>query len=66
MESRNFSDILKDAVNGDDESVVAILAQYMPLINRHSKVKGKIDEDLRQYIILRILKSLANFDPNPL
>ena len=61
MESRNLSDIIKGAANGDSESVIAVLSQYMPLINSHSRVKGVIDQDLRQFIILRVIESLAKF-----
>ena len=61
MESKRFSETLKLAVAGDSEAVLAILVQYMPLINKQSKIKGEIDEDLRQFIILRIVEQIPRF-----
>ena len=64
MDSRQFSDVLRGAISGDPDSVEAILARYMPLISKQSVLDGVIDEDLRQYILMRIIKQLPNFDPN--
>ena len=64
MESRLFSSVLRDAVSGDPDSVEALLSRYMPLISRQSVLDGVIDEDLRQYILMRIIQQLPNFDPD--
>jgi hypothetical protein len=64
MESRLFSEVLRDAISGDPDSVEAILAKYMPLINRQSVIDGKLNEDLRQYIIMRIIMQIPKFNPN--
>lgn len=64
MESRLFSNVLRAAVVGDREAVEAILARYMPLFNKHSMVDGKLDEDKRQYIIMRVIMALQKFDPD--
>ena len=64
MESRLFSKVLRDAVSGDPESVEAILARYMPLFNSQSANGSGIDEDLRQYIIMRVVMQIPKFDPD--
>ena len=66
MESRLFSEVLRAAVSGDPASVEAILARYMPLINKHSTIDGKFDEDMRQYIILRVIMKIHKFNPDKL
>jgi hypothetical protein len=66
MESRYFSEVLRAAVAGDPDAVEAILSRYTPLINRQSVVAGKYDEDLAQYIAMRVVEQLPNFDPNKL
>ena len=39
-----------------------ILDLYAPLIERHSIIYGYIDEDCRQYIIMRIITSIRKFE----
>jgi len=63
MSSRPFTKVLRDAVTGDPDSTEAILARYMPLFNKQSVVDGQFDEDLRQYIIMRVLMQIPKFDP---
>lgn len=38
-----------------------LLLLYEPMINRHSRIHGHVDEDLRQFIYLRILVNLKYF-----
>ena len=38
-----------------------ILEMYMPLINKHSYIDGAIDEDLRQIILMKIIKNIGKF-----
>lgn len=61
MNTKNFETTIKRAIQGEETAIVEIMALYEPLINKYSRWSGKIDEDLKQYIILRILKSLKNF-----
>ena len=61
MENRNFSEVIRNAISGDNEAIISILAQYMPLINSQSKIRGVIDEDLQQFIFLHVLESLVKF-----
>ncbi len=63
MTNEKFREMLIKAQSGDNEAMTDILEMYMPLINKHSYVNGRLDEDLRQNIILEILKSIKNIAP---
>ena len=63
LSNNEFREILVRAQAGDNETMTDILEMYMPLINKHSFVNGKLDEDLRQNILLQIVKSIKNFSP---
>ena len=63
LSNNEFREILVRAQAGDNEAMTDILEMYMPLINKHSFVNGKLDEDLRQNIVLQIVKSIKKFSP---
>ena len=42
-----------------DEDVVAIIMEYEPLINRFSIIDNKVNEDLKQEIILSIYEKIG-------
>ena len=63
LSNNEFREILVRAQAGDNEAMTDILEMYMPLINKHSFVNGKLDEDLRQNILLQIVKSIIKFSP---
>ena len=63
LSNNEFREILVRAQAGDNEAMTDILELYMPLINKHSFVNGKLDEDLRQNILLQIVKSIKKFNP---
>lgn len=60
----NFVDILQKAIAGDENAILMILKIYEPLIKSNSKWRGKLDEDLEEYIIIRIIKNLHKFKIN--
>ena len=62
VESRRFSEVLRAAMEGENDAVEAILSRYMPLISKESVIDGAVDEDARKYILMRIIKQLASFD----
>jgi DNA-directed RNA polymerase specialized sigma subunit len=64
VESRPFSEVLRAALAGDSEASEAIFAKFMPLINSRSIMGRKLDEDMRQYILMRIIMLLHKFDPD--
>ena len=57
----NFEDLLCKAQQGDQAAIEKILLLYKPLIEHNSRINGVIDEDLQQFIVLRILINLKNF-----
>lgn len=61
MRADEFRTTLLRATKGDNEALADIIEMYMPLINSHSYVDGKLDEDLRQYILLHLLKNISKF-----
>lgn len=63
MSNEKFRDLLIRAQAGDNEAMTDILEMYMPLINKHSYVNGQLDEDLRQNILMEIVKSIKNIAP---
>ena len=63
LSNNEFREILVRAQAGDNEAMTDILEMYMPLINKHSFVNGTLDEDLRQNILLQIVKSIKKFSP---
>ena len=61
MSNKELKDLIVKAQAGDNEAMTDILELYMPLINKHSFVNGRLDEDLRQNILLEIVKSVKKF-----
>jgi len=61
VESKKFSVVLLEAIAGDPDSVEAILARYMPLINSRSHIDGIFDEDLQQFILMRVVMQIPKF-----
>ena len=45
--------------NMTDDEVMEIIYTYDNLINKYSKINGKIDEDLKQEITVEIYKTLT-------
>ena len=60
----NFVDILKRAIAGDENAILMILKIYEPLIKSNSKWRGKLEQDLEEYIIIRIIKNIHKFKIN--
>ena len=56
-----FRATLMKAVAGNAEALTDIVELYMPLINYYSYVDGKLDEDLRQAILLHLLEKIPKF-----
>lgn len=60
----DFVDILQKAVDGDENAIRRILKIYEPLIKSNSKWRGRLDEDLEEYILIRIIKNIHKFKIN--
>lgn len=61
MDRDVFRLILLEAVSGGHEALEKILKLYAPLINKYSMVDGKLDEDLRQYLLIHIALCISKF-----
>ena len=61
VESGEFHSILERAVAGDQGALEDIFKLYDPMIRRYSMLYGREDEDLRQYIMIRIALNISKF-----
>ncbi len=61
MSREEFRLILMESISGSHEALEKLLELYAPLIDRHSRVNGQIDEDLRQYILIHIALNVSKF-----
>jgi len=61
MTTSDFRDELHLATRGNQNAVLKILQLYAPLISHASTVAGYPDEDLQQFICLRIITALRKF-----
>ncbi len=61
MSQEEFRLTLMEAISGSHEALEKLLELYAPLIDRHSRVNGQIDEDLRQYILIHIALNISKF-----
>lgn len=61
MTVQEFKKLIIEATSGKKEYIDIILQIYAPLINRYSYLKGKMDEDLKQYILMHIIKNISKF-----
>ena len=57
----SFNMLLKRAQEGNSEALEQILLLYKPLIDRHCRIDGYLDEDLQQLIIFRFYDNLKKF-----
>ncbi len=61
MKPDDFHELLRRAIAGDRQAKDEILQLYMPLIDRNSIVDGRLDEDLRQYLLMQAARSIRTF-----
>lgn len=61
MTSKEFELTLKQAVGGNNDAIMRIIKLYEPLINNSSIIDGKFDEDLKQFILLRVVRKISKF-----
>ena len=61
MKNNDLAEAIKGALAGDTDAIVKVIHYYRPLIYRHSYINGIMDEDLKQFILMRFLKKLPKF-----
>lgn len=62
MINGEFRRLLEKAILGDRDALGLIIEVYMPLINKHSNINGSLDEDCRQFIMLRVFLAISKFE----
>ncbi len=61
LTKEEFYSVLTGAMTGCHEDLEQILELYMPLIDKYSYVNGKLDEDLKQYLMIHIALQIGKF-----
>ena len=61
MTELKFREVLLGAVAGNHDNLEEILNLYEPLIHKNSHIDNKFDEDLYQYIHIRIALNISKF-----
>ncbi|MDF2923946.1 MAG: hypothetical protein K0R57_2860 [Paenibacillaceae bacterium] len=59
---RNVIDLIQLAQNGDRQAEAELITRYEPLINKYSRLKGSINEDCRQQLIIEFILAIRRFD----
>ena len=60
MEDTELAEVIRKAVTGEQDAIEQFIWFFMPLINSHSVISGRISEDLRQHIIMFAIEKLPN------
>lgn len=61
MSNKELFEIIEKAVNGDVKSKFEILILFDPLIKSESYIKGKFNQDCKEYIEDRLFESIEKF-----
>ena len=61
MNALEFKKVLHGAVMGNHRDLETIQELYMPLIEHNSYLYGRLDEDLKQYILIHIALNITKF-----
>ena len=56
-----FSVILSAAISGNNDALVQLILMYRPLIDGLSVTDGGINEDLRQELLIHLIKKIKTF-----
>lgn len=61
MSNRELFEIIEKAVNGNVKSKFEILILFDPLIKNQSYIRGKFNQDCKEYIEDRLFESIEKF-----
>ena len=61
MKPEEFRKILIGAITGNHLDFETLIELYMPLIEHNCYLNGRLDEDLRQHILMHIALNISNF-----
>ena len=57
----SFKELIIEAQKGNNEAMTEIIEMYMQVVIKNSYIDGRIDEDLRQEILLKIITNIGKF-----
>lgn len=57
----SFRNLIIEAQKWNNEAMTEIIETYMQVVNKHSYIDGRIDEDLRQENLLKIIMNIGKF-----
>ena len=58
---RDLDQCLLLAQAGDEDAMMSLIGQYMPLILNTSRINGVFDEDCYQYILSKLIPAIRKF-----
>ena len=61
MSNKELFNVIEKAVNGDTKSKFEILILFEPLINKESYIKGKFNQECKEYIEDRVFDNIEKF-----
>lgn len=61
MNKELFRITLQGAVAGSHDDFEKIIKLYSSLIDSHSYINGKYDEDLKQYLLMHLALNISKF-----
>jgi hypothetical protein len=61
MSNKEFADLLERAIAGNNEALVAVLDEYIPLFRRCSVFEKGFDEDCYQYVLTRAIEMTRRY-----
>ena len=61
MTKEEFRSVLTGAMAGCHKDMEQMLELYMPLIDKYSYVNGRLDEDLKQCLMIHITMQIGKF-----
>lgn len=56
-----FKDLLLRAKRGDEDAVEKLFVRYESLLNKCSRVNGRVDEDLYQVLLIEFWRAISEF-----
>lgn len=59
---KEFEKIIQAAKDGDEKAIIDILKIVNPIVEKNSYINGKLDEDLYQNIVFKILELISKFE----
>jgi len=53
--------LINSALDGNTSATFELILHFEPLINKHSKINGRFEQECKDYIIDNLLKQIKKF-----